>query len=74
LGIYAQQGTYGDRFPALYRAILRDTGTMTAEDLVTHHLQQDIQQPQFWQDSLAIVDRAITRFETLVDQTVPVLL
>lgn len=66
LGIYAQQAHYGDRFPALYQAILRDTGIMTAEELVSHHLQQDIRQPEFWQASLAIVDRAVTRFEDLV--------
>jgi oligoendopeptidase F len=39
---------------------------MTAEDLVQHHLQQDIRQAEFWQASLDIVDRAVSRLETLV--------
>jgi oligoendopeptidase F len=65
LGIYAQKEHYGSQFNDLYMALLRDTGSMTAEDLVQKHLQQDIRQPEFWQDSLAIVDRAISRLEAL---------
>ncbi|MEL7067516.1 MAG: M3 family oligoendopeptidase [Cyanobacteria bacterium J06581_3] len=69
LGIYAQQPVYGDEFNSRYTALLRDTGTMTAEDLVQHHLQKDLSQPQFWQDSLKIVDHAVSHFEQLVAQT-----
>ncbi|MBE9067552.1 M3 family oligoendopeptidase [Leptolyngbya cf. ectocarpi LEGE 11479] len=63
LGIYAQQDRYGAGFNDLYTKILRDTGTMTAEELVTHHLQQDISQPQFWEASLNIVADSVTEFE-----------
>lgn len=66
LGIYAQKDRQGDGFKDLYTNLLRDTGTMTAEDLVQHHLHQDIRQPEFWQASLDIVDRAVSRLETLV--------
>ncbi|MGB3294425.1 MAG: M3 family oligoendopeptidase [Phormidesmis sp.] len=69
LGIYAQQPAYGDQFNERYRALLRDTGTMTAEDLVQHHLGKDLSQPQFWQDSLAIVEKSVARFEQLVRLT-----
>lgn len=69
LGIYAQQPQYGDKFNQRYRALLRDTGTMTAEEVVQHHLQKDLRQPQFWQDSLAIVEKSVARFEQLVAQT-----
>jgi oligoendopeptidase F len=65
LGIYAQKQRYGSEFNELYTALLRDTGRMTAEDLVQHHLQQDIRQPDFWQASLAIVDQAVSRLEAL---------
>ena len=65
LGIYAQQKQYGSRFNELYTAILRDTGRMTAEELVAHHLQQDISQPEFWQASLSIVTESVTQFEQL---------
>ncbi|MBT9310992.1 M3 family oligoendopeptidase [Leptothoe kymatousa] len=65
LGIYAQQAKYGEGFNALYTSILRDTGSMTAEELVAHHLGQDISTPEFWQASLGIVERSVTQFEQL---------
>ncbi|MEL6137945.1 MAG: M3 family oligoendopeptidase [Cyanobacteria bacterium J06628_6] len=66
LGIYAQKETYDGDFNALYTAILRDTGGKTAEEVVSAHIGQDIRQPEFWENSLAIVDESITAFETLV--------
>ena len=66
LGIYAQQEQYGVNFNELYTNILRDTGSMTAEELVTHHLQQDISHPQFWEASLKIVEQSVAQFEELV--------
>ena len=68
LGIYAQQATYGDAFNQLYTDILRDTGRMTAEDLVKHHLQQDIRKPEFWLASLNIVDESVRQFEQLANE------
>jgi len=55
LGIYAQKERYGEAFNDLYTTLLRDTGSMTAENLVQHHLEQDIRQPEFWNASLDIV-------------------
>lgn len=68
LGIYAQQANYGASFNQLYTDILRDTGRMTAEDLVTHHLQQDIRKPKFWLASLAIVNESVQQFEHLASE------
>ncbi len=68
LGIYAQRDRFGVGFNQLYTNLLRDTGTMTAEEVVAHHLQQDIRQPQFWNDSLAIVEKSVSQFEALVAQ------
>jgi oligoendopeptidase F len=65
LGIYAQKARYGEVFNDLYTNLLRDTGSMTAEDVVQKHLQQDIRQPEFWQASLDIVDRGVSRLERL---------
>ena len=65
LGIYAQKERYGDAFNELYTKLLRETGSMTAEDLVQHHLQQDIRRPEFWQGSLDIINRGISRLEAL---------
>jgi oligoendopeptidase F len=67
LGIYAQKDRYAEAFNALYTSLLRDTGTMTAETLVQTHLQKDIRQPEFWQASLDIVDRGVTRLEKLAN-------
>ncbi|MEL6602062.1 MAG: M3 family oligoendopeptidase [Cyanobacteria bacterium J06614_10] len=66
LGIYAQQDAHADQFNQRYTSLLRDTGTMTAEDLVQHHLQKDLRQPSFWEDSLKIVEKSVSRFEQLV--------
>ena len=38
LGVYAHGETAGEGFHAQYVALLRDTGRMTAEELVQHHL------------------------------------
>ena len=67
LGIYAQQPLYGEAFNQKYTDLLRDTGSMTAEDVVAHHLQKDLSQPQFWQESLAIVEKSVAQFEALVE-------
>ena len=74
LGIYAQQPPAAERnqssveaFNKRYTNLLRDTGTLSAEDLVQHHLQKDLSQPQFWQDSLTIVEKSVTQFEQLVE-------
>jgi oligoendopeptidase F len=72
LGIYAQQQAQvrdnpSQPFHLQYREILRDTGSMVAEELVDRHLHQDIRQPQFWEASLAMVEEAIAEFEQLVD-------
>ncbi|MEL7592871.1 M3 family oligoendopeptidase [Aeromonas veronii] len=48
-----------------YRALLRDTGRMSAEDLVAKHLGQDIREAAFWQGSLAQVAQAVERFTQL---------
>lgn len=72
LGIYAQQEKYGAAFNDLYTNLLRDTGRMTAEAVVMAHLQQDIRQPQFWQDSLMMVETSVQQFEALVAQQLAV--
>jgi oligoendopeptidase F len=40
---------------------------MTAEELVQQHLQKDLRNPQFWQESLKIVEKLVERFEKLVE-------
>ncbi len=65
LGIYAQREKLGaDFFPA-YKALLRDTGRMSAEALAARHLNADLTQPQFWRDSVQLVSRSVAGFEDL---------
>ncbi len=68
LGIYAQKNQHGTQFEKLYRDILRDTGSMTAETLVEKYLQQDISEPGFWNNSLDIVEASIEKFEALANR------
>ena len=67
LGVYQQlmsrKGAGEANVAEAYRALLRDTGRMSAEDLVAKHLGQDIRKPAFWQGSLALVAAAVDRFE-----------
>ncbi len=68
LGIYGQKDKFDstEEFNKLYLNILKDTGTMMAEDLIKKHLGQDIEQEQFWLDSLSIVEEQISAFEELL--------
>ncbi|MFM5331061.1 M3 family oligoendopeptidase [Aeromonas veronii] len=69
LGVYQQlmsRKAAGEEGVAeAYRALLRDTGRMSAEDLVAKHLGQDIREAAFWQGSLAQVAQAVERFTQL---------
>ncbi|WP_429159023.1 M3 family oligoendopeptidase [Aeromonas media] len=67
LGVYQQlmsrKGAGEANVAEAYRALLRDTGRMSAEALVAKHLGQDIREAAFWQGSLALVAAAVDRFE-----------
>ncbi|MDX7899147.1 M3 family oligoendopeptidase [Aeromonas media] len=67
LGVYQQlmsrQAAGEQDVAQAYRALLRDTGRMSAEALVAKHLGQDIREAAFWQGSLALVAAAVERFE-----------
>ncbi|GAL08330.1 oligoendopeptidase F [Photobacterium aphoticum] len=62
-GVYAQREAKGASFYDDYKALLRDTGSMTAEDVVAKHLGMDIRQPDFWQQSIEMVSQQIDAFE-----------
>ncbi|WP_394293323.1 M3 family oligoendopeptidase [Aeromonas rivipollensis] len=69
LGVYQQlmsrKGAGEANVAEAYRALLRDTGRMSAEALVAKHLGQDIREAAFWQGSLALVAAAVDRFEQI---------
>ena len=66
LGLYAQKARVGADFVPAYRALLADTGRMSAESLVEKHLGVDIREPAFWEESLRYVEEAVERRERLV--------
>jgi oligoendopeptidase F len=66
LGIYARREALGADFAKTYVAILRDTARMTAEELIQKHLGMDIRKPEFWLESLKVVESKIARFEQLL--------
>ncbi|MFN4323527.1 M3 family oligoendopeptidase [Aeromonas media] len=66
LGLYAQKARVGADFVPAYRALLADTGRMSAESLVEKHLGVDIREPAFWEESLRYVEEVVSRLEWLV--------
>lgn len=67
LGIYKQKDKLKSSFKQMYIDLLRDTGTMTAEDLIKKHLNEDISSSNFWQQSLVIVEKQVQEFKSLID-------
>lgn len=51
-GLFAEYKKRSKDFYPLYKALLRDTGSMSAEDVVAKHLQADISKPAFWQAAI----------------------
>ena len=70
LGVHARRDVLGDEFFPRYKALLRDTGRMTAEDLAAKHLDVDLTEPDFWRDTLASLGPRIDYFEQLVGSNV----
>ncbi|MEZ0391257.1 MAG: M3 family oligoendopeptidase [Pseudobdellovibrionaceae bacterium] len=66
LSIYSRRKELGSDFWPKYKEILRDTGRMTAEDLILKHLGEDIRKPQFWQKSIDVVKGSIQNFKSLL--------
>ncbi len=67
-GIYAQRESKGQRFYTDYINLLRDTGDMTAEQVVEKHLSMDLTEPDFWLQSVELVREKIDEFKRLLTQ------
>ncbi|MGD8171272.1 M3 family oligoendopeptidase [Vibrio sp. TRT 21S02] len=68
IGVYSQRAEKAERFYADYVDLLRDTGSMMAEDVVKKHLGMDLSGSEFWQQSIDTVKAKIDEFEALLDQ------
>lgn len=52
LGIYSKAKQEGQSFSDDYRNLLRDTASMTTEELAEKHLAVDLTHPDFWQSAI----------------------
>jgi oligoendopeptidase F len=68
LGVYARREKLGKEFLPTYNALLRDTGILTTEELAKKHLNVDLSQSEFWEESLAIAARHVEHFEKLASE------
>ncbi|HTL13208.1 MAG TPA: M3 family oligoendopeptidase [Bdellovibrionota bacterium] len=66
LGVYAQRQKLGKGFAQAYRALLNDTGRMTAEDVAKKHLGADLTKPDFWRDSIRMAEERVQLLEEAV--------
>ncbi|NOT78795.1 MAG: M3 family oligoendopeptidase [Bacteriovoracaceae bacterium] len=65
LGIYAKKESLGLDFHKRYVDLLKDTGRMTAEELVQKHFNEDITKKDFWLRSIQIVEKSIKKYKEL---------
>lgn len=70
LGIYAYANKKGTSFEQEYIELLRDTASMTTEELAQKHLGVDLTKPDFWQAGIAMVLEDINSFMTLSEEYV----
>ncbi|MCS7463528.1 M3 family oligoendopeptidase [Paenibacillus doosanensis] len=66
-GIYAEALRQGDAFENKYIALLRDTGSMTVEELAEKHLGVDLRQPDFWQRAMDLSLEDVKAFMSLTE-------
>ncbi|QDT66948.1 M3 family oligoendopeptidase [Calycomorphotria hydatis] len=66
LGLYANADETED-FPAQYREFLIATGCMSAEEAVQSTLGFDLTEPEFWEQSINVIDERVNRFVQLAE-------
>lgn len=67
MGIYAYANQQGSGFEDQYIALLRDTASMTSEDLAKKHLDVDLTKPDFWQAGIDQVIKDVNEFLELTE-------
>lgn len=67
MGIYARSLSEGDSFAEKYVQLLRDTGSMTVEDLAMKHLGVDLTQRYFWDHAVELVLADVKEFLALTE-------
>lgn len=68
MGIYAYANQQGSTFEDQYIALLRDTASMTSEELAQKHLNVDLTKPDFWQAGIDQVLKDVDQFMELTEE------
>ncbi|OBR66340.1 oligoendopeptidase [Paenibacillus oryzae] len=61
-GLYARANQEGEAFRDKYVALLRDTGSLTVEQLAKKHLGINLEEPQFWKEAVALTADDVALF------------
>ena len=65
LGLFARARKEGSQFMPRYRALLRETGSATAEEVAREILGIDLSAPDFWRECTALIAADASAFEAL---------
>ncbi|MDZ5470904.1 M3 family oligoendopeptidase (plasmid) [Bacillus sp. 31A1R] len=68
LGIYAQALEEGKGYEEKYIALLKDTASMTVEDLAMKHLNVDLTKPDFWEKAVQLCIDDVEEFMKLTSK------
>ncbi|QGG55393.1 M3 family oligoendopeptidase [Paenibacillus sp. B01] len=66
-GLYARAKEAGPGFAEQYVSLLRDTGSMSVEELALKHLGANLQQEDFWRSAVALTGDDIRQFLELTE-------
>jgi pepF/M3 family oligoendopeptidase len=67
LGIYAEALTAGQGYEEKYIALLKDSASMTVEDLAKKHLKADLTQKGFWEKAVQLCINDVEEFLALTE-------
>lgn len=68
LGIYARSLENNNDFEDEYISLLRDTASMTTEDLAQKHLAVDLTTDDFWQEAIDLIEKDIEEYLELTEE------
>lgn len=61
-GLFWRARAEGPAFLPRYEALLRDTGSASAEEVAQRHLGVDLERPEFWNESIDLVEADLEKF------------
>jgi oligoendopeptidase F len=70
-GLYAMFRKDGASFLSKYEELLRLTGSDTAENVVRRTLGRDLENPQFWSETILSLEEPLRRLEALLPTILP---